>query len=261
MTLARGADPTFQNNVYMPQGGNSIVLRGTSGILSSENALWGNCPLSAWLLDPSIGVFLDEDFVSFNKAATDGDYVGTQATAGSAAISTTVPGSLLLDAGDSTAHHGYQIQRLKAAFIPAAGKDLWFEAKILLGTALTIEAFVGLAASDTTIIAAGAMSTNNRIGWTGVAGDGVMQFDCDKAGTGNQTTGTTLSITVPHKLGFYYDGTADTVQQFIDGVAVGSAIATTYIPKLVVYPSFVCQSTGTSEPTMTIQGYRVFQLR
>lgn len=250
-----------QNSAYMRQGGDALVLRSPNGMLQSENLLWGNCPLSQWLLDPSIGVFLDEDFLSYNKAATDGDYTQTTVTAGSAAISTTQIGSLLLDAGDSTIHHGIQIQRLKSAFIPAAGKDLWFEANILMGTALTAEAFVGLAASDSTIIAAGAMSTNNRIGWTSVTGDGVMLFDTDKAGTGATSAGVTLSITVPHKLGFYYDGAADTVQQFIDGVAVGTAIATAKIPKLVIFPSFVCQSSGTSEPTMLIGGYRVFQLR
>lgn len=258
---AHTVESGHQAPVYNRQGSNAVVLRGTSGTLQSEDLLWGNCPFSAWLLDPTIGIHLCEDFSCYDKAATDGDYVQTTVTAGSGAISTTVPGSLLLDAGDSTATHGVQIQRVKSMFLPASGKDLWFEATILLGTALTIQAFVGLAAIDTTIIASSAQSTNNRIGWTGVAGDGVMQFDCDKAGATSLTTGVTLSITVAHTLGFYYDGTADTVQQFIDGVAVGSAIATANVPKLAVYPSFVCQSSGTSQPTMTIQGYRVFQLR
>lgn len=256
-----GRDTSEQTNVYRRQSDQAIVLRGTAGLIVSEDGLWGNCPFLPALLDPTVAVWLEEEFLSYNKAATDGDYTQTTVTAGSAAISTTVPGALTLDAGDSTAHHGVQIQRLKSAFVPAANKSLWFEATVLLGTALTGEFFVGLAASDSTIIAAGAMSTNNRIGWTGVAGDGVMQFDCDKAGVGSQTSGVTLSITVPHTLGFYYDGVADTVQQYIDGVAVGSPVATANVPKLVIYPSFVCQSAGTSQPTMTVSGYRAFQLR
>ena len=63
------------------------------------------------------------------------------------------------------------------------------------------------------------------------------------------------------RLGFVYDGVADTLQQYINGVATGTAIATTYIPKVVVYPSFVCQSDGTDRPILYVQGFRIFQLR
>lgn len=252
-----------QNPLYTKRGGKHMVLRNTGvlatmGNIETEDLLWGDCPIVPALLDPTLGVLYDEPFVTYDAT---NDWTLTQATAGSAAVSTTVPGALTLNAGDTTAHHGVQIQRKVCAIIPASGKDIWFEATVLLGTALTGEFFLGLAAVDTTIIASGAMTTNNRIGWTGVAGDGVMQFDSDKAGTGQQSTGVTLSLTVPHVLGFRYDGQADTLQQYIDGVAVGSAIATTYIPKLVIYPSFVCQNQGTDQPTMTISGLRVFQLR
>ena len=254
-------DTLYNRDVYLRIGDSAtpdaLVVRPPGLVVNNDN-LWGNCPLMSYLLDPTFATLYDEPFNTYDAT---NDWTLTQVTAGTAVISTTVPGALLLDAGDSTAHHGAQIQRLKAAFLPAANKSLWFEVKALAGTALTGEFFLGLAASDTTIIASGAQSTNNRIGWTGVAGDGVMQFDVDKAGVGSLTTGVTLSITVAHTLGFYYDGAADTVQQYIDGVAVGSAIATTYIPKLVVYPSFVCQSSGTSEPTLTISALRVFQLR
>lgn len=250
------ADNNVQQNVFLQQGGNRLVLR-PSGLLVCEDLLWGNCPLVNALLDPTFAVHYDEPFVTYDAT---NDWTLTQATAGTAAISTTVPGALTLNSGDTTAHHGTQIQRLKAAFVPAANKSIWFEVTALV-SALTGEFFLGLAASDTTIIGSGAMTTNNRIGWTGVAGDGVMQFDADKAGTGSQTTGVTLSTSTSHTLGFYYDGAADTVQQYIDGVAVGSAIATTYIPKLVVYPSFVCQNQSTDQATLTISALRVFQLR
>jgi hypothetical protein len=253
------ADLTYQQRpLYFRQSDGALVLR-PAGRLVNEDNLWGNCPLINYLLDPTFAVLFDEPFVTYDAS---NDWTLTQATAGSAAISTTVPGALTMDAGSSTANQGAQIQRLKSAFLPAANKSLWFEVTAVVGTALTGQFFLGLAASDTTIIAAGAMSTNNRIGWTGVAGDGVVQFDVDKAGVASQTTGVTLSLTVPHTLGFFYDGAADTVQQYIDGVAVGSVISTTNIPKAAaIYPSFVCQSSGTTQPTVTLSGLRVFQLR
>ena len=82
-----------------------------------------------------------------------------------------------------------------------------------------------------------------------------------KASTGTTGTGTTIAEATYVDLGFHYDGAADTAQAYVNGVAVGSAIATTYIPKVVVYPSFVCQSGGTNDPILHIQGFRIVQLK
>jgi hypothetical protein len=243
-------------------GGRVSVFDST---LSSTHptGLWRTCPLWEYQYDPSIGVLLDERWNSYNAAATTGDYTLTQATAGSAAISTTMPGVLSIDSGSTTVVQGANVQRLKSAFVPAAGKDIWaeFRVKFTGVDALNVETFVGLAASDTTIIAASAQSTNNRIGWGSVTDDGVLLFQSDKAGTGTTAAATTIVADTWVRLGFYYDGTADTLQQYVNDVATGTAVATTHIPKLVVYPSFVCQSGGTDQPVLHVGGYRVFQLR
>ncbi len=247
---------------YRRQPGDEQVLKYTGltnrGSLTNEDLLWGDCPLINAFLDPTIGFLYDEPFATYDAT---NDWTLTPVTAGSAAISVTVPGALTIDSGDTTTLHGAQIQRLKAAFLPASGKDIWFEVTVLLGTSIVGDFFFGLAASDTSIIASSANSTNNRIGWTSVTADGVALFDTDKGGTGATAAAATLSITVPHTFGFRYDATADTLQQYVDGVATGSAVATTYISKSVMYPSFVCQNHGTTQPTMTISGLRIFQLR
>ena len=49
--------------------------------------LWKTCPLQEYLHDPMIGVLCDERWQSYNAQATTGDYVLTQATAGTGAIS------------------------------------------------------------------------------------------------------------------------------------------------------------------------------
>lgn len=230
------------------------------------SGLWRDCPLLEYLHDPSIGVMLDEPFQSYDAAATTGDYVLTQATSGTAAISTAHPGALLIDSGATTDNQGVNLQRLKSAFLPAAGKDIWAEWRVLLTAATPpvtrAQLFVGLAASDTTIIAAGAQSTNNRIGWQILDGALlVSSLTCDKAGVGTTATGHTFVAATAVRLGFKYDGTADTVQQYINGVAVGTAIATANIPKVAIYPSFVCQSDGTDQPHLVVMPYRIFQLR
>lgn len=223
--------------------------------------LWVDCPLAEYMHDPMIGTYLNESFVSYNAAATTGDYTLTTVTSGSAAISTTYPGALAIDAGAATATQGCNLQRLKAGFLPASGKDLWFEARVRMTTAVVAELFIGLAASDTTIIASSAVAVNNHIGWSSITDDGVLLFDADKAGTGTTAAATSVSTSAWVSLGFKYDGTADTVQQYINGVATGTAIATTYIPKAaMIYPSFVCQGGGTGQPVLNV-AYRVFQLR
>jgi hypothetical protein len=228
-----------------------------------QAGVWATAPINEYRFDPTVAFLLDEGFASYNAAATTGDYLLTQATAGTAAISTTMPGVLSIDSGSTTVTQGANVQRLKAGFVPAANKSIWaeFRVKFTGVGALNVETFIGLAASDTTIIAASAVSTNNRIGWSSVTDDGVLLLDSDKAGTGTTAAATTIVSDTWVRLGFVYDGAADTVQQYINGVATGSAIATANIPKVVLYPSFVCQSGGSDQPVLHVGGYRIFQLR
>lgn len=231
----------------------------------STSSLWRTCPLWEYLFDPSIGIMFDWDGTNYNSAANT-DWTGTAATTGSAATSTAVAGALTLDAGATTANQGFQIQNLKCGIIPAANKSIWYECRFRL-TATTppvtkAQIYVGLAASDTTIIAAGAMSTNNRIGWEILNGGLlVTTFTCDKAGTATTKTGPTLVDATDIRLGFFYDGAADTVQQYVNGAASQTAVATANIPKVVIYPSVVCQSDGTDQPNLILQSIRCFQLR
>lgn len=228
--------------------------------------LWRSCPLWEYQFDPSIGVLWDFNATTYDATATTGDWTLTQSVTGTAAMSTTQTATLLIDAGATTDNQGVNLQNLKAGFVPAANKSLWYEAYVTL-TATTppvtrAQLFVGMAASDTTIIAAGAQTTNNRIGWQILDGGLlVTTFTCDKAGTATTKTGPTLVSATAIRLGFFYDGVADTVQQFVNGVASQTAVATANIPKLIIYPSLVCQSDATDRPNLLVHAMRVFQLR
>lgn len=226
-----------------------------------KSNLWHDCPILESIFDPSIGVLLDEQFQSYDPEATNGEYVLTQATQGTAAISTAAPGVLELDSNSTTATQGATLQRVKSAFVPAAGKTLWFETKIkVVDTYDKAELFIGLSELDTTLIATSANSSANHIGWQCVTDNGVLLFTSEKAGTGTTSAAVTLSEATYVRLGFKVDGVTS-VQQYINGVAVGTAHATANIPIVALYPSFVCQSGGTNDPILHIAGYRVFQLR
>lgn len=224
--------------------------------------LWKNCPLQEYLHDPSIGVLLDERWQSYNAAATTGDYVLTQATQGTGAISTAAPGVLELDCNSTTQGQGANLQRVKSIFVPAAGKHIWAEFKVkIVDTFDKVQFFVGLAEVDTTIIGSGAITTQNHIGWYGAASNaGTMVLAGAKANTATTVTGTAIAEDTYIKLGFYIDGVTS-VTQYINGVAISTGLVTANIPIVALCPSFVCQSDGTNDPIMHIQPYRIFQLR
>lgn len=224
--------------------------------------LWKTCPLQEYLHDPMIGVLLDERWVSYNAAATTGDYLLTQATTGTGAISTAAPGVFELDCNSASQGQGAQVQRLKSVFLPAAGKHIWAEFKVkVVDTYDKVELFVGLAASDTTIVASQALSTQNHIGWKCVTNDGVLLFSADKAGTAATKASATIVEDTYITLGFYVNGVTE-IEQYVNGVLTGTNHATANIPTAAaLYPSFVCQSGGTNDPILHVQGYRIFQLR
>lgn len=243
-------------------GGNRSSFYDPSISTTHTTGLWQTCPLLEYLHDPSIGVLLDESCISYDPEATNGDYVLTQATAGSAAMSTTSPGTLSIDSGSTTSTQGANVQRVKSMFIPAAGKDIWAEFNVsFTGVgALNVETAIGLFEIDTTVIGSSAVSTSNGIGWTSVTDDGVLLFNCEKATAAATSDATTIVSGTKVRLGFYVNGVTS-IQQYINGVATGSAVATANVPIVAVYPTFVCQSGGTDQPVLHVHGYRVFQLR
>lgn len=228
--------------------------------------LWRSCPLWEQLFDPSIGVLWDFNATTYDAAATTGDWTLTAATSGTAASATTAPGALLIDAGAATSGQGVNLQALKVPVIPATNKSIWWESDFSITAAsppvTRLQLYVGLAASDTTIIASGAQTTNNRFGVQILTGALlVSQFTSDKAGTATTKTGPTLVDATRIRVGGFYDGAADTFQPFVNGAASGAAFATANIAKLVMYPSIVVQADGTDRPTMLLRSFRVYQLR
>lgn len=230
--------------------------------LGSAPGLWGDCPLLEYLWDPMIGILLDEQWQSYDPEATNGDYVLTQATAGTGAISTAAPGVLELDCNSTTQGQGVTLQRVKSAFIPAAGKHIWFECKLkVVDTFDKVQLFAGLSEIDTSLIAAGANSSANHIGWEiATLGAGALTFAGEKAGARGTATSVSIAEATYIRLGFYVNGVTS-IQQYINGVATGSPLATANVPIVALYPSFVCQTDDTNDPILHLMGYRVFQLR
>lgn len=224
--------------------------------------LWNTCPLLEYLFDPSIGTMWDFSGHEYDAEATVGNWVLTQATAGSAAMSTTEPGTLSINSGSTTATQGANVQRVKSMFIPAASKHIWAEFNVsFTGVgALNVQTAIGLFEIDTSVIGSSAVSTSNGIGWTSVTDDGVLLFDTEKATASATRAATTIVSGTKVRLGFYVNGVTS-ITQYINGVATGTDTATANIPIVALYPTFVCQSGGTDQPVLHVHNARVFQLR
>lgn len=241
----RARQRQYRDTIYSPARGST---------------LWEQAPLLALGLNPTAHVDIFERWNTYDPTATTGDYVLTQATAGTAAISTARGGVLELDSNSTTSTQGATLQRAKAAILPVAGSKIFaeFEVKVV-DTFDKVELFVGLSELDTTLIAASANSSANHIGWQCVTDNGVLLFSAEKAGTGATVAAATIAEDTYIKLGFIVDGVTS-IQQYINGVAVSDPHVTANVPIVALYPSFVCQSAGTNDPILHIKPYRVLQV-
>lgn len=189
----------------------------------------------AWLKGPEIGSYVEiaknvhfrggivhqnpqvytyyNDF--FNYVAA--DWTVTEIGAGGTEALAAGAGGQLLITTDALDNDGVQIQIPTASFYPAAGKDLWFEARIQLVTAAKheeSELLVGLAGIDATILAAPA--------------DGIYFLKADASAlvsavtnVGSASTATagvlTLAPATWYRLGFHVKSNT-VVEFFVDGV-------------------------------------------
>lgn len=210
-------------------------------------------------------VFLDSD--DFVKAPiTAEDYTLTAATQGTMALSAGADnGVLLLDCNSSTTTQGANMQRIASSFTPKAGRDIWFEARVKIadtGSLATCgEIFVGLSAINTAIIATSAVTAtdNNFIGFSSVTDNGVLLTNSCKVAAVTTGTGATIAEDTWITLGFHISG-LDTIDFYVNGVNTATH-TTAYIPIVALAPSFVMQSSGTTDPIMHIDYWTCMQTR
>jgi hypothetical protein len=226
-------------------------------------SLWESAPSAVVHSDPSPLVYYNNDFLELTIASnTFGGWAFTAATSGSVAQDTTGSGGILkLDAGAVTANQGVNFQLNNVPFAVAAGKPVWYEARVKFTglTSLKVQTFIGLAVTNTAIIAAGASADIDRIGFQGITTTGVLA-SATHSGAGNLTTGTGLTLvnSTWYRLGFLAQTTG--VDFYVDGAKVGTTLATN-IPTAALAPAFVCQANATVQPVLNVDYLRVVGCR
>ena len=218
--------------------------------------MWINCPIQEIRDDFSAGLWMEDDFITLQ----DGDgWTFTDNTAtGSAATFALNPGvhggEALLSSVSAVDTEGGQIQWGTSAFVPSATRTIWFETLIDLSV-VSADLFVGLSEVDTSVLASGAITSANHVGFLHLTADGVLLQVGEKAGTADLagTTGYTLTADGKVKLGFIVHGLTS-VEFWVNGVRTAKAqdLATANIPAVGVTPTFCCHSGSTTPSVMSI---------
>ena len=210
--------------------------------------------------DWGVGFKVEDRFTSFLDTH---NWVLTQATAGTVAMDPAAKGgALLLDCNSTTNNQGVQIQYGGAAgassFIASAHSKIYYETRLKVADigSTTCQIFAGLAPVDTSVFASAANSTANHIGFEAINTTSVT-FATEKAGTRvADTSAATIADDTYIKLGFLVDGLTS-VTPYVNGVA--GTTQTSSIPIVDLTPSFVCHSSGTTDPILHLDWVRVIQ--
>ena len=240
-----------------PQRGAGKLLRGLSA------NIWSQAPLvqiNSGAIDEGFGII--DDFLAFDDAST--RWLLTQATAGTAACDVAAKGGvLLLDSASSTNNQGAQLQMGGAAaassFIPNANAKIYYEARIKLADigSTTVQAFAGLSEIDSTLFASAANSSANHVGYEAI-NTTALAIHSEKAGSRSSTSAVHTVVDDTYvKVGFVIDGVSK-ITPYVNGVA--KTAITTNIPIVEMTPSFVCHSSGTTDPIMHIDWVACYQV-
>jgi hypothetical protein len=241
----------------MGASSNFDYARSTDTTRNFSPIIWNQVDVQA-LKNGIDGYLFEDDFFDLPT----GKWTATQATAGTFALDDQEGGVALADCNSTTDNQGINVQLGGTAgeFISAPESGLLiYEARIKLADIATgPQFFAGLAETDTTLIASGAMDgTSKFIGFKSVTDDGVI-LGCSQSTA--ESTASSIHTAVDDayvKLGFIVKNRT-TISFYVNGALKANTITTTAnIPSALLRPSFVCQSAGTTDPILHIDRVRV----
>lgn len=231
--------------IFDPASKALVMAEATAGAGPSK-AIWADCPWDAIKNDPSLGQVYFEDFLGSQNLVTAEGWVITQVTTGTLSTPTSLEGGVLVadSAGNTTADNGVNVQLVNNVWKTAAGRKIWFEARVKMNDA-TDQYFVGLAAPGTTaIIASGALqdtadkvgffhhaaSTNDKISTVAAR----TSADDATADVADNTDGTYMTV------GFVLDGLTS-VKFYVNGTLVETGTTVANLPNAAMCLSLVAQ--------------------
>ncbi len=249
------------------------------GIFIDDNvtksaSLWGNSPLLAALFNPGEYLLYREDFhtggyvrdlalanesnpfAKFSEVADAGEWlVSFVDTAGddglTIAVSDTLHGGYLDITTDDADDDLVSIQKNGLCVTPQAGKDIWFETKFRIDTAITADWFVGLSKATTGVLAA----VTDVLGFIVAAGDSAVDVNIvgDKATAEDANdTGVNVADATDMTLGFYVNGVTSVTCWANNAIVAAAAIATANIPIVALSPIIEIRNASAAVSVLSI---------
>ncbi len=208
--------------------------------------IWESCPWKEFVDNPTLGYAYFNDYLEAVQTVDNDAFAITTTTSGVLTNTTGAGGILLVDSGgNATADDGMEAQLLVSPWLPATDKELWFEARIALSANDPDQYFIGLAAIDTTLMAAGviddvvdkigffnhAASTADRLSF--ITADGATEaIDTDEATTVDDTYINLGFKATPTLVTPYINGVAGTAHSTAASIPDGTALALSYVAKV-----------------------------
>lgn len=210
---------------------------------------------------PGLGLFQFDDFEFVDSDR----YTVTNATSGSFAVTEAEGegGYAVADSGAAVADQGPNVQS-NGFITPELGYVLAFEARLkATATGTPGNIFIGLSETDTTILAAGANTSDDFIGFEALADLGVT-FASENGGTRQASSAVvhTLVDDTFVRLGFLMDSRGG-LTPYVNGVAVpdGKLTTATSVPDSLMALSLAVHSEGTTQPTVVVDHWAAGKMK
>ena len=235
-----------------------IVQWEGSYLTAGDGGMWVGCPAK---LDPtydSVAVEFFEDFTrGFDAtnvwAVTEDDAACTQVVQDAA-------GGTLLLTNTAVDDNAQQIAGRSEAFKLAAGKTLWFEARVKISDATESDLIVGLVADGEDMTGVADNRFADGIGFFKADGATALQFGASKDGTDTGANTNVGTVTTGwHVIGFRVDGLTSATPYF-DGVA-GTPISATFCDDEALCPIAMVRNGAAAAKTLEVDYVKVVQLR
>ena len=212
--------------------------------------MWDDCEFGV-TYDSKYSTYFD-DFHTFDTDQT--EWTLTQTNAGSTVLSDEANGALLITT-DTADNDSEEYQLLGESFLPAAGRNIWFEARYNVSHASDLDYLIGLSATDTAMIDNNA----NAIFFSGTDDTAAIDFKVTGSSILSSATGlkTTVAATY-YKVGFKVIGTS-AVEYYVDDVFAGTI--KTNIPTTEMRISFAVQAGSNAARALEIDYIKCVQTR
>jgi len=251
--------------LYGVEPGASLGKTGVAGGKGPSPLIWDQCPWDEIGRDPSIGCRFFTDYMDLIDVTTGDGFIITAVTSGAIDETADAFGALIIDsAGNATADDGVNVQQLNCSVKPAAGVKIFFEARAKFVDAGDDQYFIGLAAEDTTLIAAGIMDdVVDKAGFFRIAASTADKISSISSRAAEDDATADVGDIVDDtyvNLGIVIDGLTS-IKFYVDGVLVETGVTTDAIANAAMCLSYVAQVEQTSaDAEMHIDWVKIAQV-